>query len=165
MGQARDEPLRGSVAKALLNKATLNVPALLSKGPLRIDDDLLVRFGRSSESLLARELVAAILIQKGATLGLLGHNEEAIAVYDLVLALFGSDPATSSLRLVWPMHSLTRATCSQILPGQGGRSNRRIRRCVGEIRLLWARCRSRGACRQCTMEKGRRSVCLATMRK
>jgi tetratricopeptide (TPR) repeat protein len=86
----RDQPLGGSAAKALLNKATLNVPALLTKGPAAIYDDLVSRFGSSAE-LPARELVAAVLIQKGATLSLLGHNEEAIAVYDLMVARFGSD--------------------------------------------------------------------------
>ena len=85
----RDQPLRGSVAKALLNKAALNVPVLLGKGPAAIYNDLVARFGSSTE-LPARELVAAVLIQKGAALGLLGQNEEAIAVYDLVLARFGS---------------------------------------------------------------------------
>ena len=87
----RDQPLGGSAAKALLNKATLNVPALLSKGPAAIYDDLVTRFGKSTE-LPARELVAAVLINKGAALGLHGHNEEAIAVYDLLLARFGSAP-------------------------------------------------------------------------
>jgi tetratricopeptide (TPR) repeat protein len=90
----RDQPLRSSVAKALLNKATLNVPALLSKGPAAIYDDLVARFGRSTE-LPACEVVAAVLINKGAALGLHGHNDEAIAVYDLLLARFGSAPELS----------------------------------------------------------------------
>jgi hypothetical protein len=49
-----------------------------------------VRFGAASE-LALREQVAQALVNKGATLGELGRGEDAIAVYDDVIARFGAD--------------------------------------------------------------------------
>ena len=87
----REQPLRGSVAKAFLNDAILNVAVApgQSKGPIAVYDDILARFGSSPE-LSQRELVATALIDKGLTLRLLGCSEESIVVYDEVLGRFGS---------------------------------------------------------------------------
>ena len=158
----RDQPLGGSAAKALLNKATLNVPALLTKGPAAIYDDLVARFGLSTE-LPARELVAAVLIQKGATLGLLGHNEEAIAVYDLLLARFGSDPEPS-LRASVANALFNRGNVLRKIPGRAGKQSPYTTMCWRGSPPL-ARCRYASLSPVHLSEKGWRSVCSATMRK
>jgi len=41
--------------------------------------------------LALREPVARVLVNKGVTLGQLGRSEDAIAVYDDVIARFGAD--------------------------------------------------------------------------
>ena len=50
----------------------------------------MARFGAASEPAL-REPVAGALVNKGYNLGQLGRREEAVAVYDDVVARFGAD--------------------------------------------------------------------------
>ena len=47
-----------------------------------------------------REQVAKALVNKGAALGQLGRNEEAIAIYDDVITRFGSAPESSLREMV-----------------------------------------------------------------
>jgi hypothetical protein len=51
---------------------------------------VIARFGAASE-LALRERVAKALFNKGFTLGQLGRSEDAISVYDDVIARFGAD--------------------------------------------------------------------------
>jgi hypothetical protein len=51
---------------------------------------VIARFGEDAEPAL-REQAAKALFNKGATLGALGRSDEAIAVYDDVVALSGAD--------------------------------------------------------------------------
>lgn len=105
----REQPMRGSIAKALLEKAIINVAVAQSMGPIAVYDDVVAQLGSATE-LPQRELAPLHSSKKGAALGSLGRGEEAIAVYDVVVARFGS-AAELPLRARSPMHSSTKATC------------------------------------------------------
>jgi tetratricopeptide (TPR) repeat protein len=96
-------PAQLSAAQALYDKGVALSALGRSAAEIAVYDDLLARFGSTTE-LPLRELVAKALVNKGFTLGSLGRSEEAIAVYDDVLARFGSatelpllEPVTKAL--------------------------------------------------------------------
>jgi hypothetical protein len=62
-------------------------------------DDLVVRFGSDSETVL-REEVAKALLNKGITLRQLGRSGEELAVYNELIARFGNASETELIGIV-----------------------------------------------------------------
>ena len=84
----RDGSVDERVAKALVNKGVALAELNRSEEAVALYDEVLRRFGESSE-LALRERVARALVNKGVRLGKLNRGEEEIAVYDEVLHRFG----------------------------------------------------------------------------
>jgi len=80
--------LREQVAKAIFNKGIAQRQLGQDEAAMATYDELVSRFGQTSEPAL-RELVAKAIFNKGIAQSQLGHDEAAMASYDELLSRFG----------------------------------------------------------------------------